>query len=58
MFLRMSDGVQPVVVQVERRANGSAWIRGKVEAGAQVASSGLAAIKGSWLGLGATTQAP
>lgn len=58
VFLRTSGGVQPVAVQVERRANGSAWIRGKVDAGAQVASTGLAAIKGSWLGLGATTQAP
>jgi membrane fusion protein, heavy metal efflux system len=58
VFLRTSGGVQPVAVQVERRANGSAWIRGRVEAGAQVASSGLAAIKGSWLGLGAAAQAP
>lgn len=58
VFLRISDGVQPVAVTVERRANGSAWIRGKVDAGAQVASGGLAAIKGSWLGLGAAAQAP
>lgn len=58
VFLRVSDGVQPVAVTVERRANGSAWIRGKLDAGAQVASSGLAAIKGSWLGLGAAAQAP
>jgi membrane fusion protein, heavy metal efflux system len=58
VFLRISDGVQPVAVTVERRANGSAWIRGRVDAGAQVASSGLAAIKGSWLGLGAAAQAP
>lgn len=58
VFLRASDGVQPVAVTVERRANGSAWIRGRVEAGAQIASSGLAAIKGSWLGLGTAAQAP
>jgi len=58
VFQRISDGVQPVAITVERRANGSAWIRGKVDAGAQVASSGLAAIKGSWLGLGAAPQAP
>lgn len=58
VFLRVSDGVQPVAVTVERRANGSAWIRDKLDAGAQVASSGLAAIKGSWLGLGAAAQAP
>jgi RND family efflux transporter MFP subunit len=58
VFLRTSDGVQPVAVKVERRANGSAWVRGKLDAGAQVASSGLAAIKGSWMGLGAAAQAP
>lgn len=58
VFLRAGDGLQPVAVTVDRRANGSAWVRGKLEPGAQVASSGLAAIKGSWLGLGATSQAP
>jgi membrane fusion protein, heavy metal efflux system len=58
VFLRSSDGLQPVAVTVERRASGSAWVRGNLPPGAQVASSGLAAIKGSWLGLGATAQAP
>ena len=58
VFLRVGDGLQPVAVNVERRASGSAWITGKIEPGAQVASSGLAAIKGSWLGLGAAAQAP
>jgi membrane fusion protein, heavy metal efflux system len=57
VFLRISDGLQPVAVSVERRANGSAWVRGNLPKGAQVASSGLAAIKGSWLGLGAAAQA-
>lgn len=58
VFLRVGDGLQPVAVNVERRAGGSAWLTGKIEPGAQVASSGLAAIKGSWLGLGAAAQAP
>lgn len=58
VFQRISDGLQPVLVKVERRANGSAWVRGTLAPGAQVASSGLAAIKGSWLGLGAAAQAP
>lgn len=58
VFVRVSDGVQPVAVSVERRANGTAWISGRLAPGAQVASSGLAAIKGSWLGLGAAAQAP
>jgi RND family efflux transporter MFP subunit len=57
VFQRISDGLQPVVVTVERRANGSAWVRGSIAPGAQVASSGLAAIKGSWLGLGAAAKA-
>ena len=58
VFLRIADGLQPVAVKVERRAGGSAWVRGNLPPGAQVASSGLAAIKGSWLGLGAAPQAP
>lgn len=58
VFTRTGDGLQPLAVTVERRASGSAWIRGNLAPGAQVASSGLAAIKGSWLGLGATSQAP
>lgn len=58
VFLRIGDGLQPVAVNVERRAGGSAWLTGKIQPGAQVASSGLAAIKGSWLGLGAAAQAP
>ncbi len=58
VFVRLADGLQPVAVQVERRAGGSAWVRGALAAGAPVASSGLAAIKGSWLGLGAGAQEP
>jgi RND family efflux transporter MFP subunit len=58
VFLRAADGLQAVAVTVERRANGTAWVRGGLEAGSQVASSGLAAIKGSWLGLGAASQGP
>ncbi|MCC6631788.1 MAG: efflux RND transporter periplasmic adaptor subunit [Gammaproteobacteria bacterium] len=58
VFQRISAGLQPVLVKVERRANGSAWVRGTLAPGAQVASGGLAAIKGSWLGLGAAAQAP
>jgi RND family efflux transporter MFP subunit len=57
VFVRIADGLQPVPVTVERRAGGSAWVRGNLASAAQVASSGLAAIKGSWLGLGAAAQA-
>jgi multidrug efflux pump subunit AcrA (membrane-fusion protein) len=56
VFVRIADGLQPVAVTLERRAGGSAWVRGKLASGAQVASGGLAAIKGSWLGLGAQAQ--
>jgi multidrug efflux pump subunit AcrA (membrane-fusion protein) len=58
VFVKVSDGLQPVAVVVERRAAGSAWVRGTLAPGTQVASGGLAAIKGSWLGLGAAAQAP
>lgn len=54
VFVLREDGLLPVVVNVERRANGQAWLRGSLRAGDEVAASGLAAIKGSWLGLGAT----
>lgn len=58
VFVRADGGLRPIAVTVERRAGGNAWVRGDVTAGTQVASSGLAAIKGSWLGLGAVTQGP
>lgn len=58
VFLHAEDGVLPVAVAVDRRANGSVWVSGRIKPGDRVASSGLAAIKGSWLGLGAATQAP
>jgi cobalt-zinc-cadmium efflux system membrane fusion protein len=53
VLVREGNGLRPVPVEVERRADGSAWIHGGLKAGDAVASSGLAALKGSWLGLGA-----
>jgi RND family efflux transporter MFP subunit len=59
VFVRSPGGVAPRQVEVERRSPTAAWISGGVQAGDQVASSGLAAIKGSWLGLGAaSSEAP
>jgi membrane fusion protein, heavy metal efflux system len=52
VFVRTPAGLQPVPVVVERRTSTSAWITGNVQPDDQVASTGLAAIKGSWLGLG------
>lgn len=58
VFVRTPAGLQPVEVVVERRTATSAWISGNVRPDQQVASSGLAAIKGSWLGLGAAPELP
>ncbi len=57
VFLRTPAGLQPVAVEVERRTADSAWISGAIQSGDEVASAGLAAIKGSWMGLGATAEA-
>jgi membrane fusion protein, heavy metal efflux system len=61
VLVREGDGLRPVPVEIERRADGSAWIRGGLKAGDAIASRGLAALKGSWLGLGAvpgTAESP
>jgi multidrug efflux pump subunit AcrA (membrane-fusion protein) len=58
IFVRTQAGLQPLAVEVERRTAASAWISGALKSGDEVASAGLAAIKGSWLGLGATAEAP
>jgi membrane fusion protein, heavy metal efflux system len=57
VFVRAAAGLQPVAVEVERRTADSAWISGAIKSGDEVASAGLAAIKGSWMGLGATAEA-
>ena len=54
VFARMPEGVVAREVQVERRTTSTAWIRGPVQAGDAIASAGIAALKGSWLGFGAT----
>lgn len=58
VFVRNADGVAPRAVEVERRSAAAAWVGGNLKVGEEVASAGLAAIKGSWLGLGAGTEAP
>jgi multidrug efflux pump subunit AcrA (membrane-fusion protein) len=57
VFVRSQNGVIPRAVVVERRTGQTAWIQDGLAVGEQVASAGLAAIKGSWLGLG-TTESP
>lgn len=54
VFVRDASGLIPRVVSVERRAGNTAWIAAGLAINEEVASAGLAAIKGSWLGLGAT----
>jgi membrane fusion protein, heavy metal efflux system len=56
VLVREGNGLRPVQVEVERRADGAAWIRGGLKVGSAVASRGLAALKGSWIGLGAVPE--
>lgn len=58
VFVRQADGLRVVTVTVERRTSSHAWVRGSLRAGDEVAVSGLAAIKGLWLGLGAAALVP
>jgi multidrug efflux pump subunit AcrA (membrane-fusion protein) len=55
LVVRKGTGLLPVPVTVERRFGGRAWVSGAIAAGDQVASGGLAALKGRWLGLGTVT---
>jgi membrane fusion protein, heavy metal efflux system len=57
VFLREAAGLRPVPVLVERRAGGQVWLSGALPVGSEVASAGLAAVKGAWLGIGAPGQA-
>ncbi|SNS64925.1 Multidrug efflux pump subunit AcrA (membrane-fusion protein) [Noviherbaspirillum humi] len=52
VFLRQKGGFKPVEVEVVGRDAGSASVRGALRAGDEVATGGLAALKGMWLGLG------
>lgn len=56
VFLREPGGVRAVEVQVERRAGGSAQISGALQPGNEIATTGLAALKGQWHGLGAAAE--
>ena len=53
VFERQADGFRPVAVQVLRQLGDHTWVRGALNAGSQVASRGVAALKGTWQGLGA-----
>ena len=53
VFVAVEGGLRPVAVQVLRRQGGVTVLRSGVSAGTRVAGKGLAALKGSWMGLGA-----
>lgn len=57
VFVQKPAGLMPTVVHVERRTREVAWVTGEVKPGDEVASTGLAAIKGGWMGLGSTEEA-
>jgi multidrug efflux pump subunit AcrA (membrane-fusion protein) len=52
VLLREPGGLRPVAVAIERRGSDWAWVHGGLRAGDEVATTGLAALKGAWLGLG------
>lgn len=55
IFVQKSGNFQPTPVRVARRQGNEVLLTGGVEPGARVASSGLVALKGAWLGLGLQT---
>ncbi len=52
VFLQEGAGFRPVAVSVVRADTSRAWVHGPVPPGAKVASRGLVALKGAWLGFG------
>ena len=53
VFVEVEGGLRPVAVQVLRRQGSVSVLRPGVSAGTRIAGKGLAALKGSWMGLGA-----
>lgn len=54
VFIRRAEGFQPTAVTVERREGEFVLLRAQagLQTGTQVASGGLIALKGAWMGLG------
>jgi multidrug efflux pump subunit AcrA (membrane-fusion protein) len=53
IFARQGDAFQPVAVKRLRTLGQRSWVQAGLTPGTAVASRGVAALKGSWLGLGA-----
>lgn len=58
VFVANARGFLVTPVQATPAGGGMAWVRGALAAGDAVAVRGLAALKGSWSGLGAAADAP
>lgn len=52
VFVEADGGFMPVPVTVERRYGEHVWLAGGIKAGTKVATSGLTALKGAWMGFG------
>ena len=57
VFVSNEQGFEAVRVSVTPGAAGKVWVAGKVKPGSAVAVSGLVALKGAWMGLGAEAPA-
>ena len=58
VFVANGKGFVATPVQATPAGGGMAWVRGALSAGDAVAVRGLAALKGSWSGLGTPADAP
>ena len=58
VFVERGGEFRPTQVVVARREGGQALLREGIEPGVRVASSGLVALKGAWLGLGPQPDTP
>jgi multidrug efflux pump subunit AcrA (membrane-fusion protein) len=55
VFVQKADDFQPTPVSIARRQGSELLLSAGIEPGTRIASSGLVALKGAWLGLGAET---
>jgi multidrug efflux pump subunit AcrA (membrane-fusion protein) len=56
VFVQEAKGLRAVEVAIERRQGAHAWLRKGPAVGTPVVITGVAALKGSWLGLGASAD--
>lgn len=56
IFVQEGSGFRPVAVRVMQTDGNRAWVQGALAPDAKVASRGLVALKGAWLGLGAQPE--